>query len=437
MQVSVETTQGLERRFVITIPGNDIRQELQKRLIPLTKTVRIAGFRPGKVPLSLIEKRFGDQVRQEVVEELVKSSVTKALDENQARMVDNPVVESLSEEKSPEGDLRFAVSFEVYPEINLSPLEEIVIKRAEVLIDEADVDKMIENLRRQHRTWLPVDGRPAMLGDRIKADFTGTFADGTTFPGNKGDDVFIILGDGTFIPGFEQGLLGATAGETRTIEVTFPQNYHSPEVAGKLARFTVTVKSLENGQMPEVNEAFVQSCGVKEGTVEGLQEAVRATMKRDFEGRSWLLVKEQIRTELYKNNPIELPRSLVEGELAQLRAEVSGNEPPGLEEQARRRVALGLLIGDIARRQQLTVDRDRVRAYIRSLAEDYEKPEEVESFYLSDNNRLQEVEAVVLEDVVMEWLLGQVQVNTTPVPFSTLINSPPPRQSGGEEVAQP
>jgi trigger factor len=420
MQVSVETIQGLERRLTITIPGEEIAQEVQKRLKPLTQTARIAGFRPGKIPLSLIEKRFGAQVRHEVVEERVQSSLTEAVTQNQFRMIGNPTLELASEEGLPEGDLRYTATFAIYPEINLAPLGDIVVNRTEIVIEDTDVDAVIENLRHQRRIWTSAGERPAVSGDRIKMDFTASLADGTDFSGNTGNDVFMVIGEGKFIPGFEESLIGAVAGETRTVELTFPQDYHSTEVAGKLALFKVLVKSVESAQLPEVDEAFIHAYGVKEGTREALQEAVRNTMNQDITHKTWQLLKQQLQDALCQNNPMELPQKLVEEDLAQLRAGISGNEPPDLEDRARRRVALGFIIGEIARNQQLKVDDERVRTYVRALAEDYEKPEDVERFYFSDSNRLQEVEAVVLEDVVTEWLLGQVQVKVNQVPFSTL-----------------
>ncbi|CAK0742768.1 Trigger factor [Gammaproteobacteria bacterium] len=423
MQVSVETTQGLERRFNITIPGKDIEQEQQKRLKSLAQTMRIAGFRPGKVPMPLIQNRFGPQVRKEVMDELIKSTLGKVFYQEKLRVVGGPLLEPIAKDP-PDGDLHFTATFEVYPDVELAPLTEVVVNQAEVQIDEADVDQMQERFHHKYQTWTQVD-RPAALGDRVRIDFAGTLADGTSFPGGSGNDVVSVLGAGMFLEEFEQHLVGALAGETRSVDITFPSDYHHPEVAGRSARFAVTVKRVEGGQLPELNEAFIrQNFGIAEGTVEALRDQIRQGMKREFEGKVWQLLKIQLLDALCQHNPIELPNTLVEIELNRLRAELPKDAPPNpeLEEQARRRVTLGILAGDIVQRQRLKPDISHVRAYIRAAARDYDNPEEVERWYFADDSRLQEVEALLLEDMVAKWLLGQVQVKVIPTPFSALID---------------
>ncbi|CAK0750224.1 Trigger factor [Gammaproteobacteria bacterium] len=422
MQSSLEITKGLERRLTITIPGKDITQELNNRLKSLTQTVRIAGFRPGKIPLALIHKRFGTQVRQEVVDELIKSSLTNVLAEHQMRLANTPTLELTAGDESLQGDVRYTATFEVYPEVNLAPLKELVINRPEVLINESDIDTMLENFRHQCQTWTQIGDRPAMLGDRVKVDFTSTLTDGKDYSGNIGNDVLIILGEGIFIAGFERHLIGVMTGETRVVEVTFPVGYHNSEIAGKSAIFNIVVKSVESAKIPELDEIFIRNFGVVEGTLEAMRQSIRKVMERNFESKVWQLAKNQVMDALCQINSLEIPKKLLEEEIIRLRSEFSIDQLSNvlLENQARRNVTLGIIINEIIVRQNLKVDPKRVRAYIRSLAEDYETPEEVERVYLSDKNQLKEIEAAVTEDMVVEWVLEQVQVKMIPTPFSAL-----------------
>lgn len=423
MQVSLETIQRLERRLTVTIPGKDIAGEVNKRLRPLAKTAQIAGFRPGKVPISLLQKRFGASLRQEVIEELVKSTLQDALQGHQLRMFDIPQLELLPSEYSSEGDVRYTATFEVYPEVKLAPMENWVIHRPEALLEEPDVDTMLENLRRQHQAWVSVVDRPAMFGDRVKVDFTSTLTDGNDFSGNSGNDVLVILGDGAFVAGFERHLVGAVAGETRTVEVTFPLGYHNSEVAGKSAIFKIVVKTVENAQLPELNEEFIRSVGVIDGTMEALRQLLRKNMEWKFAQDAWLSVKNQILDALYQHNRLDLPQKLVEEEMVKLQASLSGEQPMLLEGIARRNLILKILIDDIIVHQNLTVDPERVRTYIRTLAQQFETPEEVERVYLSNNEKLKEVESLVLEDMAVEWVLTHVQVKTSVVSYGSLMNS--------------
>jgi trigger factor len=423
MQVAVETTQGLERRLTITIPEKDISQELGKRLDKLAKTTKIAGFRPGKIPPALIQKRFGAYVRQEVVDELVNSNLDEALRQHQFRLMSTPEIEAISNEEAPE-NVSFTATFEIYPEVNLASFDGIEITRPEVLIDESDIDAVVENLRRLRQIWVSVGNRPARLGDRVKVDFKGTLTDGNDFSGNTGQDALIILGDGAFVVGFERHLVGAVEGETRTVDVTFPVGHQNQEIAGKSATFSVSVKSVESVQLPAVDEAFIRGFGVQEGTMEAFRQKVHKTMAQDFAASAWKMVKTQVVNVLYQHNNLELPKILVEEEITRLRTQFPSDDPSKsamLEEQARRNVNLRILIKDIIDRQQLKADPERIRTYIRTLAEGYETPEEVENVYSSDKNRMQEMEELVLEDMAVEWVLEQAKVNIKPTPYSSLM----------------
>jgi len=422
MQFSVETIEGLKRRLTVTISGKEIALERDKRLKELAKGTYIAGFRPGKVPIALIQKRFGPQVQQEVMDHLIQTHLTEIVSQNQFRAVSAPVLENISEEGLSNGDVRCMLTFEVFPEVNLDILKELVITKPDTVIHEADVDLMIDSIRRQRQTWSTVADRPAMLGDRLKVDFTGVLTDGTDFSGNTGTDVFIILGQGMFVGGFERHLVGAVAGETRTVEVTFPLGYHNTAVANKSALFTVLIKSVESAELPELSEEFIRTFGVTEGTIDAFRHAVSITMEKDFAKKAWISIKTQVLEQLYQRYSDDLPNSLVENELKRLSANLpvdqTQDQNPELMMQARRNITMGIIIGDLARRQNFQADPERVREYVRNLAEDYEDPNEVERFWLSDKNRLQEVEAVVLEDIVVEWILGQVELQTKLIPFS-------------------
>jgi trigger factor len=359
------------------------------------------------------------------MEELIKSTLQEAVEQQQLRIIDIPQIELLSNEDATDGDVRYAATFEVYPEVNLAPMGDWVVHRPEALLEESDVDTMQEALRHQRQAWVPVVDRPAMFGDRVRVDFTSTLADGKDFSGNTGNDVLIVLGDGAFVTGFERHLVGAVVGETRTAEVTFPLGHHHFEVAGKSAIFKIVVKSVESARLPELDEEFIRNFGVAEGTIEALRQSLRANMEWKFAQDAWGFVKNQVMDALYQHNPIDLPNKLVMEEVTRLQANLAKEQPPlaVLEGLARRNMIIKLLIDEIILRQGLIADPERVRAHIRILAQEFEVPDEVERAYLSDDTKVKEVESLVLEDMAIEWVLGQVQVKAVPASYSALMNS--------------
>ncbi len=420
MQVSAETTQGLERRVTITLSAKDIAQEMQSRLRSLAQTTRIAGFRPGKVPPALIQQRFGAQVRNDVVGELLRSSLSKQLTEQRWRLANSPQFEPIpTGDNAGGGDICYAATFEIYPEVQLLPMEDVIIQQPVVQIAESDVDAMVEHLRRQRQRWNKTDA-PAALDDRVEIDFTGTLADGVPFEGGTGTQVLVVLGAGKFIGAFEEQLVGALPGETRTVEVTFPAEYHHAELAGQDAQFVVVVKSVENGQLPELDEAFIRSLGVAEGTVEVLRQEIHRNIERDCAGKIKELLKTQVLDWLYREHPLEVPNGLLGEEMTSLRN--SGIPEEALEERARRHVALGILLGEVVQRQRIKADHERIRAYIAAAAEEYEDPDQVARWIASEPKRVQEIEALVIEDMAVEWVLKQVQLAPSPVPLSDLVN---------------
>ncbi len=430
MQVSVESTGGLERRMTVTIPAEEVEKAVQDRLKTLSRRVKLKGFRPGKVPLSVIASHYGPQVRQEVLSEITQNSFREAVAQEKLQLASMPRIEPLHTE--PGENYQYAAVFEVMSQFDLLPVQDIKITRPVAEVTEQDVDAMLENLRRQRARWQDVE-RPARNEDRLIIDYRGT-VEGEPFPGNEGQQVPLVLGSGRFIAGFEDQLQGVKAGEDVTVEVTFPDDYHATEVAGRQARFEVHVHSVAESVLPEMDEEFVRSYDVADGTLESLRREVRKSMEDELRQAVRERVKEQVMDELLAANPIELPRAQVEQQIGRLMARTretlqrQGVDSAGLEldrsmfeEEARKRVALGLLTAEIVRQQNLTAEPDQVRAKVESLAAAYDDPDEVVRWYYADAARLADIESLVLEDAVVDWVLGQAQVTDEPTTFEALM----------------
>ncbi|MFA7096418.1 MAG: trigger factor [Gammaproteobacteria bacterium] len=430
MQVSVEATGGLERRITVQVPAERIEKEIDDRLKSLTRTARVAGFRPGKVPFKVIERKYGAQVRQEVLGEVVQSSFYEAVAQEKLRPAGGPKIEAGKVE--PGQNLEYSATFEVYPEIHLASLEGVSIERPVAEVTDEDVERVINTLRKQRVTWNEVD-RPGQNEDRLVIDFEGLI-EGAPFPGNTGKQVALVLGSGSFIPGFEEQLIGARAGEQRTFDVQFPDDYPAKEVAGKQVRFQVNVSSVSEPQLPEVDESFAKSFGISDGSVQSLRDEVRQNMRRELDQTIRNKVKQQVMDALLEKNKIDLPSALVEQEIDQLIAQAQEqfrdparrqnlSLPRSLfEEQARRRVALGLIIGEVIKANEIKLDQARVRQMVEGLASTYEHPEEVVNWYYSNRNLLSGIEALVLEEQVVDLLLQQMNVTDTPTEFDSLMN---------------
>lgn len=429
MQVSVEATNGLERRITVQVPAERIEKEVENRLKSLTRTARVSGFRPGKVPLKVVEQRYGVQVRQEVLGEVIHSSFYEAVAQEKLRPAGGPKIEAGTAE--PGQGLEYSATFEVYPEVQLAGLEGVKVERPVAEVAEEDVDRVINTLQKQRVAWKSVD-RPAQAEDRLVVDFEGT-VDGAPFPGNTGKQVPVVLGSGAFIKGFEDQLIGIKAGEQRTLEVHFPEDYPAKEVAGRLVRFQVNVISVSEPQFPVVDEAFARSFGVKDGSVESLRKEVRQNMRRELDQTIRNKVKQQTMDALLEKNKVDLPHALVEQEIDQLMAQTreqvdpSGRQALSLprsmfEEQARRRVALGLIIGEVVKANGIKLDSERVRSMVQSIASTYENPEEVVDWYYANRKMLAGVEALVLEEQVVDQILQQIEVVDAPTTFDALMN---------------
>jgi len=424
MQVSVETTSGLERRMTVQIPADQVDQQVLGKLQELVRTVRLDGFRPGKVPMSVVKKRYESRIRQEAAGELIASSYEEALQQENLKPAGNPSIEQTRNQ--PGLELEFVATFEVYPDIEPPEMSDITIERLSAEVTDSDVDNMVEKLRKQRVTWANVE-RASGQGDRLEIDFKGT-VDGQPFAGNEAQNVPLELGSGTMIPGFEEQLVGVSAGDTKTIEVTFPDDYASKEVAGKTAKFDVTVHSVAAAELPEVNDDFARAFGVTDGGVDQLRSEIRSNMERELEAAIKSRVKQQVFDALLDKVNVDVPASLIDSEVDALIKKDQGSADAGidrsqLEAEARRRVALGLLIAEVIQRNQLQVDPERVRETIEKLAQSYEKPEEVVQWYYSNQDMLAGIQTLIMEDTVVEWVAGQARVNEKPAVFEEIIQA--------------
>ncbi len=432
MQVSVETTEGLERRMTVTIPAEQIEKEVDNRLKSLTRTVRIKGFRPGKVPLSVVTKRYGPHVRQEVINEMTQATFRDAIQEQNIELASMPRIEARETEVRVGEDFQYTAIFEVIERFDIAPVQDIKITKPVAGITEQDIDNMMEKLRRQRATWRETD-RPAQEGDQLTIDYRGTI-NGEDFEGNEGKEILVELGAGKFIPGFEEQLEGVKAGEERTIELTFPEHYHAKDLAGRQAVFEVKVHTVSEPVLPEIDEAFVRSYDVPDGKVESLREEIRRSMQDELDQAIRDNIKEQVMEALLAANPMELPKGRVEEQIDLLMSQMretlqsSGAQMGDLnlersmfEEQARKRVALGMLTSEIVKQQNMTPAPDRVRTKVETVAAGYDNPEGVVNWYYAEPERLSSIESLVLEDQVVDWVTENADVTEKPTTFDEMM----------------
>jgi trigger factor len=428
MQVSVENTGKLERRMQVQVPAERVSQEIASRLKTISRTARLNGFRPGKAPLTVIRQQFGKQVHREVVGELMQSSFSEAVTQRQLTPAGNPRIEPQSIDEGE--DLRYVATFEVFPEFALQPVESLEIERIAADVTDADVQAMIERLRKQQLKYAPVE-RPAAVGDRVTIDFDGSI-DGVPFAGGKGEKVPVVIGSSRMLPQLEQGLVGATKGETKVIGVDFPPDYRAVEIAGKHASFTVVVGEVEEPSLPEVDEQFCASFGVTEGGVERLREDVAANMRRELDQALRNRNKTAVMEKIYQANPIDLPNSLIESQIRDMQIEAlrrSGAKDPAmapppesLVEPARRRVALGLLLNEIIRRANIVLDPARADARLDEMVGPYGDPASLKRAYLQNAEAMRQVENLALEDQAVDWVLQHAKVHEKQSTFRELMN---------------
>ena len=429
---NVETLQGLERRVSMTLPAAEIERQVDTRLKQLARNVKLPGFRPGRVPMKIVAQTYGPQVRSEVLSESVQKSFNDAVKEAKLRVAGFPRIEK--KDGADAASLEFSATFEVYPEVKVGDLSGARVERPQVSVDGAAVEKTIGILRKQRTRFVPVE-RAAKEGDRLTVDFEGTI-DGQPFQGGKAENFVFGVDDGRMLPEFNAAAHGMAAGETKTFELTFPADYHGKEVAGKRASFKLTLRKLEEPQLPELDADFARALGVADGDLDKMRQEIRANVERETAKRVEARVKSQVLQALLDATPLELPKSLVQME-AQSLVERAGTDlqarglkleqvpldPAAFESTAKRRVALGLIIGELARAESLQPKPAEVRAVVEQEAQTYESPAEVVKWFYMQPQRLSEMEGVALEANVVKWVLSKVKVEDKAMAFDDLMGA--------------
>lgn len=432
MQVSVETIQGLERRLTISVPAETVDVEVKNRLRQVSKTQRIDGFRPGKVPPSVIQKRYGKSIRQEVAGEIMQRNFVDAIMAEKINPAGRPsFVAKSNEDGKP---LEFEATFEIYPEVELKDLEKIAVERPDVEVNEKDIDEMFVTLQKQHQTWKE-NKRITKKGDKLTLDFNGR-VDGEEFEGGKAEGFELELGAGRMIPGFEKEITGMKVGEEKTIKVTFPDDYHAENLKGKEAEFDIAVHKTEGPVLPKVDEDFAKLFGIEEGGVDALREEVSKNMSRELGQAVKAKVKEQVLEGLLAGHDVGLPSALVEQEVDVLRQQAMQRfqgqmDPKNLPElpaemfteQAERRVKIGLLLGEVIKVNELKVDDAKVDELIATAASAYEDPSEVIKYYADNKELMQQMQNVALEEQAVEFLVEKAAVSTKKASFKDIMNA--------------
>ena len=433
MAVTVETLEKLERKITLTLPVGTIQSEVDTRLKKLAKTVKMDGFRPGKVPMNVVAQRYGYSVHYEVMNDKVGEAFAVAANEAKLRVAGQPRISE--KEGAPEGDLVFDAVFEVYPEVKIADLSGAEIEKVSAEVSDAAIDKTLEILRKQRRTFAQraLDA-PAQEGDRATIDFEGKI-DGETFAGGKAEDFQFLIGDGQMLKEFEEAVRGMKNGDSKTFPLNFPADYHGKDVAGKQADFMVTVKKLEAAHLPEVNEALAKSLGIADATVEGLRADIKKNLDREVKFRLLSRNKNAVMDALVASAELDLPKSSVQAELDRMienaRADLKqrgikdADKAPIPDDifrpQAEKRVRLGLVVAELVRCNDLQAKPEQLKAHIEELAASYEKPQEVVRWYLTDNRRMAEVEAVVIENNVTDFVLSKAKVTEKSMSFDELM----------------
>ena len=433
MQTSLENLGLLERRLNMAVPVEEIEKQVDERLKKLSRTLRMAGFRPGKVPLKLVAQQYGPQVRSEVLGDAVQKAFSDSVREQNLKVAGYPRIEPKSAEADAKS-IEFSATFEIYPEVVLGDIGASRIERPALTVGDAEVDKTLEILRKQRRHFHRVE-RPAAAGDRVTADFLGKIDD-VEFAGGKASNFVFVLGEKQMLPEFEANALGLAAGGTKTFELTFPGDYHGKDVAGKSARFELSVKLVEEPHLPEVDAEFARSLGVADGDLVKMRAEVRANIEREVKKRAQTDIKNKVMQVLLDATKIELPKALIEMETQRLvqaaRSDLEARgmkieqlpiNPEMFEQQAQRRVSLGLIIAEMVKAHGFAARPEQVRAMVQEQAETYEQPDEVVKWVYSQPQRLSEIESLVLEDNVVAWVLERAKVEDKAVKFDEFMGA--------------
>ena len=428
MQVSVEQLEGLERRMTVQVPAETVEQEIRQRLQSLSRRVRLDGFRPGKVPLKVVKRMYGPQVRQEVVGELMERSFRDALDQERLRPAGGPKVDPVNVDEG--ADLEYKATFEIMPEFAVKGLEGRKIVRPQAEVSEADIDRMLETLRKQRTDWKPVE-RPAQAGDQVTISFEGKL-DGADFPGNKGENTPVVLGEGGMLEDFERQLYGQKAGAELEFDIAFPETYGAENLAGKSARFTVKVHAVAEPELPEIDEDFIKGFGIEDGNIDALRAALRENMERELSEGIQANVKKQVMDALLEENDIPVPQSMVEQEIETLARQSKHSHDHEdedaaaahkrlFEPEAQRRVALGLIVARLVSDAGLKPDEQRIQQKLENIAASYHDSAEVIRWYRQNPKLMESIQGMVMEDQIVDWLLKEAEVEDRPASFDELM----------------
>ena len=445
MATAVETLDKLERRMTIELPLADVQAEVEKRLKIRARTAKAPGFRPGKVPMKMVAQQFGYQVETEVLNDKVGRAFNAAASENNLRVAGFPRIEPKTGEGVGEGVVAFNATFEVYPDVKVGDLSGVEVEKVKAEVTDVEIDKTVDILRKQ-RVHYHVKGehgahgdggadQSAQNGDRITLDFVGKI-DGVEFPGGKAEDFAFVLGEGRMLPEFEAATLGMKAGESKTFPLAFPEDYHGKDVAGKTSEFTITVKKIEWAHLPEVDAEFAKSLGIEDGDLAKMRADIKANLEREVNNRVKSQTKENVMNALIKIAELDVPKALVEQDVQRL-VEMTRQDmaqrgmnvkdmpfPPELfTAQAERRVRLGLILAEVVKANKLDATPEQVKAQVEDFAQSYEDPQQVIKYYFSDRRRLAEVEALVLEENVVNYVLGKAKVSEKSVAFDELMGN--------------
>ncbi len=429
MQVSVESGEGLKRKLKVQVPSERVDEQVDKKLREMRGQVRLQGFRPGKVPMKVVQKRYGAQVRVEVLDEVVRQTYSEALQQESLRPAGTPEIQPVNIEAGQ--DLEYEADFEVIPDVEVKGVEAIAVTRPAVDITDADVDRILERLRKQHAEFSVVK-RAAKDGDRVTIDFNGK-VDGEDFAGNSGEDVPVPLGEGQMPEEFEQALIGMKAGDEKAVTYTFPEGFPDEAIAGKTAEFTVSMKSVESPKLPKADDAFAEKLSI-EGGIEGLRGKITESLEREREQAARGRVKNQVMEALLAQNQVELPQTLVDSEIGQLREQAKeqmrrsgageGEEPElpadQFEQEAKRRVQLGLIVNEIVRANEIQLDPERMQQALQRVASGYEQPEQIMQYYLQNQELMQSLQLQVMEDQVVDWVVERAKVTDKPMSLDAL-----------------
>jgi len=425
MQVSVETGEGLERKLTVTVPADQIDQKVESKLKSMASKVKMDGFRPGKVPMKVVRQKYLGEAKSEVVSDVIESSYREAIIQEKIRPAGMP---SISEIKHREGQpFEYVATLEVYPEVELAPVDKLTIEKDVAEVDQADIDKMIETLCKQRTDWSSVD-RASQDGDQITVDFVGYVGD-EAFEGGSANDVPVVIGSNSMIPGFEEQLIGKKADEEGELTVKFPDDYQAADLAGKDARFEIKVKQVAEPVIPELDDEMAKSFGVEEGGVEKLKEDIRNNMERELKNNVDGMFKARVMDAIVDANEVLVPKALIDEEISHMQQQMQQNGQQNAENMPRdtyeadatRRVKLGLLISKIIEENDIKLDKDVVQEKIKTAASAYDQPEQYINYYNSNKQAMASIEALVLEDMVVDWITERATVNETKKSFDEVM----------------